>query len=178
MFSSNWVGTQGAGMGSNYQPVTAEPIGEMPDTAVGISQAPEATTTQAPATSAASQPGETRHLFVCFFHIFFRAAALVLYLFGSLFSSLSDSFVIVFIILVLLLAADFWTVKNVTGRKLVGLRWWNEVHEDGTNVWRYESIKVRGGSDRDLSASRIVHALVTSTVACSGWFCTGQYSFG
>jgi hypothetical protein len=27
----------------------------------------------------------------------------------------------------LLLAFDFWTVKNVTGRLLVGLRWWNEV---------------------------------------------------
>ncbi len=28
---------------------------------------------------------------------------------------------------VLLLAFDFWTVKNVSGRLLVGLRWWNEV---------------------------------------------------
>jgi hypothetical protein len=30
-------------------------------------------------------------------------------------------------------------VKNVTGRLLVGLRWWNEVREDGSNVWIFES---------------------------------------
>jgi hypothetical protein len=39
----------------------------------------------------------------------------------------------------LLLAADFWTVKNVTGRLLVGLRWWNRIREDGTSEWVFES---------------------------------------
>ncbi len=29
-------------------------------------------------------------------------------------------------------------VKNVTGRKLVGLRWWNEANDSGT-AWRFES---------------------------------------
>ena len=29
--------------------------------------------------------------------------------------------------IVLLLALDFWTVKNVSGRLMVGLRWRNEV---------------------------------------------------
>ena len=43
---------------------------------------------------------------------------------------------------VLLLAADFWTVKNVTGRLLVGLRWWNKVNEDGSTEWVFESRKV------------------------------------
>merc|ERR1711879_10426 len=38
-------------------------------------------------------------------------------------------------------SADFWTVKNVTGRLLVGLRWWHYVKEDGTNVWMFESSK-------------------------------------
>ena len=42
----------------------------------------------------------------------------------------------------LLLAADFWTVKNITGRLLVGLRWWNKVNEDGTSEWVFESRKV------------------------------------
>ena len=37
------------------------------------------------------------------------------------------------------LAMDFWTVKNVTGRILVGLRWWNQVKEDGTSEWIFES---------------------------------------
>ena len=44
---------------------------------------------------------------------------------------------------VLLLAADFWTVKNITGRLLVGLRWWNKVNDDGSSEWVFESRKVR-----------------------------------
>jgi hypothetical protein len=32
-------------------------------------------------------------------------------------------------------------VKNVTGRLLVGLRWWNYVKEDGTNEWIFESLE-------------------------------------
>lgn len=41
-----------------------------------------------------------------------------------------------------LLSIDFWTVKNITGRLLVGLRWWNFVDAEGNNHWRYESAKV------------------------------------
>ena len=37
---------------------------------------------------------------------------------------------------------DFWTVKNVTGRLLVGLRWWNHVDEDGKSHWVFENRKV------------------------------------
>jgi len=37
------------------------------------------------------------------------------------------------------MALDFWTTKNVSGRLLVGLRWWNEIKEDGTSVWIFES---------------------------------------
>ncbi|VDK72811.1 unnamed protein product [Cylicostephanus goldi] len=36
---------------------------------------------------------------------------------------------------------DFWTVKNITGRLLVGLRWWNFVDENGNNHWKFESAK-------------------------------------
>jgi hypothetical protein len=50
---------------------------------------------------------------------------------------LSD--VMVYIVIILLNCFDFWTVKNITGRKLVGLRWWNDFEEDGTEVWRFES---------------------------------------
>ena len=69
-----------------------------------------------------------RHPIAVVFHVGFRAAAVVWYLFAS---SLFDGFVFAFIVQVLLLALDFWTVKNVTGRLLVGLRWWNEVKDDG-----------------------------------------------
>jgi len=77
------------------------------------------------------------HPIAAFFHIAFKAGAILAFLIGSLISS--TSYVGVFISVVLLLAADFWTTKNVTGRLLVGLRWWNEVKEDGTSEWVFES---------------------------------------
>lgn len=54
-------------------------------------------------------------------------------------------FVHIFLTIVLLLALDLWTVKNVTGRLLVGLRWWNKVEDDGTSTWVFESKKVSCG---------------------------------
>lgn len=39
--------------------------------------------------------------------------------------------VITFIFVIILSALDFWTVKNVTGRLLVGLRWWSDYDEKG-----------------------------------------------
>lgn len=79
---------------------------------------------------------QSHHPTALMFHVGFKVAALIVYLFGGLFSK---SFVVSFVMVVLLLAFDFWTVKNVSGRLLVGLRWWNEVREDGTNEWRFES---------------------------------------
>ena len=64
-----------------------------------------------------------------FFHLLFKALAILVYLFGTWFS---DSFVNVFVLCVLLLAFDFWTVKNVSGRLMVGLRWWSEVLDEDT----------------------------------------------
>lgn len=61
------------------------------------------------------------------------------YLLGSLFT---DNFTLVFVITILLLAFDFWTVKNISGRLLVGLRWWNEIQPDGSNKWVFESASV------------------------------------
>ena len=34
---------------------------------------------------------------------------------------------------------DFWTVKNVTGRLLVNLRWWSEIDDFGQEKWVFES---------------------------------------
>jgi hypothetical protein len=64
--------------------------------------------------------------------------ALFIYVFGTYFSS---NFVLIFVMCILMLAMDFWTVQNVSGRLLVGLRWWNEIKEDGTSDWRFESIR-------------------------------------
>lgn len=38
-----------------------------------------------------------------------------------------DEEIATFLIVVILAAFDFWTVKNVTGRLLVNLRWWSEI---------------------------------------------------
>ena len=46
-----------------------------------------------------------------------------------------------FVFIVVLNTFDFWYVKNISGRFLVGLRWWNEVNKDGTEEWIYESEK-------------------------------------
>ena len=43
-----------------------------------------------------------------------------------------DSEIFAFMLVVIFAAFDFWTVKNVTGRILVGLRWWSEVDDSGT----------------------------------------------
>lgn len=56
-------------------------------------------------------------------------------------NAFSASFVMNFVVCMVLLAADFWTVKNVTGRLLVGMRWWNDAAgADGNTTWRFESL--------------------------------------
>jgi Eukaryotic protein of unknown function (DUF846) len=83
---------------------------------------------------------QSSHPVVIIFHILFKGAALFLYIFGGWFvgSHNGARFITLTVVCILLLAADFWVVKNVTGRLLVGLRWWNKVEEDDT-VWIFES---------------------------------------
>ncbi|XP_074867149.1 Golgi apparatus membrane protein TVP23 homolog A isoform X2 [Carettochelys insculpta] len=80
-----------------------------------------------------------RHPLATFFHLFFRVSAIVTYLLCDWFSK---SFVACFVTILLLLSFDFWSVKNVTGRLLVGLRWWNQIDEDGKSHWVFEAKKV------------------------------------
>eukprot|EP00455_Lapot_gusevi_P020116 TRINITY_DN2138_c0_g2_i1.p1 TRINITY_DN2138_c0_g2~~TRINITY_DN2138_c0_g2_i1.p1 ORF type:complete len:193 (+),score=49.17 TRINITY_DN2138_c0_g2_i1:57-581(+) len=81
-------------------------------------------------------PGSQKNKTAIFFHLFFKVSTLVFYLFSTWFYF---NFVMIFVVVVLMSAFDFWTVKNVTGRLLVGLRWWNEVKDDGTTIWIFES---------------------------------------
>ncbi|KAK0733396.1 hypothetical protein B0T26DRAFT_684059 [Lasiosphaeria miniovina] len=68
----------------------------------------------------------------------FRVSSLLVYLFGLLL--FTDSLVMIFIATILLLAADFYYLKNIAGRRLVGLRWWNEVDPStGDSHWVFES---------------------------------------
>lgn len=84
------------------------------------------------------------HPYVCLFHLLFKALAILTYWFVYMFSK---DIVLTFILTTTFLAVDFWTVKNVTGRILVGLRWWNKVKDDGTSEWIFES-----GAEGQLSA--------------------------
>ncbi|GAM36328.1 clathrin-coated vesicle protein [Talaromyces pinophilus] len=77
------------------------------------------------------------HPITLLFFLGFRIGSLLMYLFGVLFI---DNFVLVFIITLLLLSADFYYLKNIAGRRLVGLRWWNEVNtSSGESHWVFES---------------------------------------
>jgi hypothetical protein len=41
-------------------------------------------------------------------------------------------------IVVIATAVDFWIVKNLAGRLLVGLRWWIDFNEEGEESWKFE----------------------------------------
>ena len=73
---------------------------------------------------------------VTFFHLIFRSLALIVYLLCGWFS---DSFIASFVTIILLLSLDFWTVKNITGRFMVGLRWWNYINDSGESQWVFEA---------------------------------------
>lgn len=84
-----------------------------------------------------------KHPVAVLFHLLFRIGALLAYLLCGWFS---DSFITNFVVIVILLSMDFWTVKNISGRLLVGLRWWNYVDEEGNSKWMFESRKHRKGT--------------------------------
>lgn len=94
-----------------------------------------------------NQLKESSHPSALFFYAFFRLSPILLYLFGNLLLILVTKecrFILHFIVLILLGSADFWNVKNIAGRLLVGLRWWNEtLAKEGLaefeNLWVFET---------------------------------------
>ncbi|XP_035888849.1 Golgi apparatus membrane protein TVP23 homolog B isoform X2 [Phyllostomus discolor] len=99
---------------------------------------------------AAARPRKSkiRHPVASFFHLFFRVSAIVVYLLCEL---LSSSFIACMVTIILLLSCDFWAVKNVTGRLMVGLRWWNHIDEDGKSHWVFESRKASSQENKAVS---------------------------
>lgn len=81
------------------------------------------------------------HPVACIFHLVFKAVCFLAYLYGRYApSEIASTYVTTFVFTTIASALDFWTVKNITGRLLVGLRWWNIVSdEDGTSSWVFES---------------------------------------
>lgn len=62
------------------------------------------------------------HPIGCVFHMLFKSGAGLCFLFMGLFT---NSSVKIFVFTMVLSCLDFWVTKNVTGRLLVGLRWWS-----------------------------------------------------
>ncbi|KIM48027.1 hypothetical protein M413DRAFT_439726 [Hebeloma cylindrosporum] len=79
---------------------------------------------------------QSSHPLALFLLYFFRIAAIVVYVLSEWFTR---NFVLTTVIVVVLLAMDFWNCQNVSGRTLVGLRFWNQVDEDGESYWVFES---------------------------------------
>jgi len=75
--------------------------------------------------------------FYCMLHVIFKFFAMFSYLFlGLVVTSTLVSFLVTFSSIVF----DFWICKNITGRLLVGMRWWNDLESaDGETLWTFES---------------------------------------
>ncbi|KAL7989368.1 hypothetical protein Chor_012034 [Crotalus horridus] len=89
-----------------------------------------------------------KHPIASFFHLFFRVSAIIVYLLCEL---LSNSYIACMVTIILLLSCDFWAVKNVTGRLMVGLRWWNQVDDDGKSHWVFEARKASAQGRKAIS---------------------------
>lgn len=61
---------------------------------------------------------QSRHPRTAFFHYFFKGLALFFYIMGG-WKIVSSNTVVTYILCILFLAFDFWTVKNVSGRLMV-----------------------------------------------------------
>ncbi|XP_045061016.1 Golgi apparatus membrane protein TVP23 homolog B-like [Coregonus clupeaformis] len=103
-------------------------------------------------TAVRQKKSEIKHPLATFFHLFFRTSAILVYLLCEI---LSSSFIVCMVTIILLLSCDFWTVKNVSGRLMVGLRWWNQVDEDGQSHWVFESRPATSRKVQTNSQSRI-----------------------
>jgi len=78
-----------------------------------------------------------KHQTICLFHCLFKLLAFVCYTFGRY---LFDGYILTFIVVTILLSLDFWTVKNISGRKLAGLKWSSQQNPDGTDGWLFQSV--------------------------------------
>jgi len=90
---------------------------------------------------------QPNHPGICFLHLFFKVSGVFSYVFlGFILRSTLLNFLMVFCSIVL----DFWISKNISGRYLVGLRWWSTHNDEtGEEEWDFESY------DFDLNFSQI-----------------------
>ena len=79
---------------------------------------------------------QSNHPTICFLTILFKALTIIAFI---ILDWIIDTTALVYLLVILFSAFDFWLCKNISGRLLVGLRWWNEVKDNGQEVWIYES---------------------------------------
>ncbi len=123
--------------------------------------------------SSSSHPG------VAAVHVILKIGIVFLYLILPLVTSTFNTLFFI----IILGAVDFWIVKNVAGRLLVGLRWWIDFNEDGEEHWKFEC-KVdekenSGASDKAFwwyCKSPSVLPLLLGLLACSAlWFINSNW---
>lgn len=95
------------------------------------------------------------HPTICLFQVLFKVLAFLSFIFGPFFFRFfsNNSFILTFFLTSILLSLDFWTVKNVTGRILVGMRWWYEITKDGETVWMFENCNESKNTNTNVSSS-------------------------
>ncbi|KAG8869030.1 Golgi apparatus membrane protein tvp23 [Tulasnella sp. 331] len=113
----------------------------------GVPQATRQPVVLTPTATSGAAPGDlesglggilrqSSHPLALFCLYLFRVSAIAVYILCGLFT---DNYVLSTVVVVVLLAMDFWNCRNVAGRTLVGLRFWNQVDEDGESYWVFES---------------------------------------
>ncbi|KAF8463034.1 hypothetical protein JB92DRAFT_3136634 [Gautieria morchelliformis] len=79
---------------------------------------------------------QSSHPLALLFLYLFKVGAVATYI---LCGFITENYVLSTVVVVVLLAMDFWNCRNVAGRTLVGLRYWNQVDEDGESYWVFET---------------------------------------
>ncbi|KAF9535844.1 Golgi apparatus membrane protein TVP23 [Crepidotus variabilis] len=121
---------------SRQQKNSASPVVLTPTTRTSGGASQMATSQGDAETGIAGIFRQSAHPLSLFFLYFFRVSAISVYILSGWFTNL---YVLTTVVVVVLLAMDFWNCRNVSGRTLVGLRFWNQVDEDGESYWVFES---------------------------------------
>lgn len=80
---------------------------------------------------------KSSHPTISLISVILKLSSIISFIILSIFTS-NDA--LIMIIVILLGASDFWMTKNITGRLLVGLRWYNLLKiETNQEIWVFES---------------------------------------
>ncbi|KAK5781019.1 Tvp23p PWA37_001934 [Arxiozyma heterogenica] len=80
---------------------------------------------------------KSSHPILLAIHLSGKAAPILFYILGSIFTS----FTVQFIVIILLVSFDFYITKNISGRRLVQLRWWYDATNKSNSNFVFESYK-------------------------------------